>query len=58
VICFGCHTLGWVCPRSGLGLAGSPAVPQHPSLLLGLLQTLVMEKGLICWAGGTGGPHW
>jgi cyclophilin family peptidyl-prolyl cis-trans isomerase len=31
-----------------------PAVPRHPSPP----QKMVMEKGLICWAGGTGGPHW
>uniref|UniRef100_A0A383VDC9 PPIase cyclophilin-type domain-containing protein n=1 Tax=Tetradesmus obliquus TaxID=3088 RepID=A0A383VDC9_TETOB len=31
-----------------------PAVPRHPSPP----QKMVMEKGLVCWAGGSGGPHW
>lgn len=30
------------------------AVPRHPNPQ----QPFMMERGLVCWAGGSGGPHW
>lgn len=30
------------------------ATPRHPNPP----QRSVMERGLVCWAGGGGGPHW
>jgi hypothetical protein len=58
------HQSGWCAkPHSGLianvppFLPGClPAAPDAHLLCDLLLQ--VMPRGMVCWAGGTGGPHW